>query len=254
MKHLTRRAAQKCINILFPRACLFCQREGESLCEDCQAGFEVLEQDFCLCKKPKLLLEPGKCRQCRSKELKGLCFPLFYENPRVKQLIQTFKYKPFLKELAKPLSLFILTYFLLKEQRGFPHFGPAPGNYQNQKKTDFMLVPVPLAKRRLKWRGFNQAEELAKNLSINWGLPLLSDCLIKIKKTPAQTDLSEKERKDNMRGAFSVKNAEKIRSKKILLIDDVYTTGATMEEASRALKKAGAAEVWGVVAARATKI
>ena len=75
--------------------------------------------------------------------------------------------------------------------------------------------------------------------------------LAKIKETPAQVELSEEERKENIRNAFSIKNGGQILGKKILLVDDVYTTGATMEECARVLKKAGAKEVIGIVIARA---
>lgn len=239
MKHFLASLSQGFFNVLFPKACFFCQKEGLFLCQDCQASFEILEQNFCLCQKPKMLLSPGKCKNCQSKNLQGLYFPLFYENPRVRHLIQAFKYEPCLRDLAKPLSSFIITYFLLRKKRGFPHF---------------VLIPVPLEKRRLRRRGFNQAQELGKYLAAHFEIPLISDCLLKIKKTPAQTDLSEKQRKENIRGAFLVKNKEKIKGKKIFLIDDVYTTGATMEEATRVLKKAGTKEVWGLVVARSAKV
>jgi predicted amidophosphoribosyltransferase len=73
---------------------------------------------------------------------------------------------------------------------------------------------------------------------------------MKEKETPAQMELPKEERIKNTKGVFSVKNLEKIKNKKILLIDDVYTTGATMEECAKILKRAGASEVWGVAVAR----
>jgi ComF family protein len=113
-------------------------------------------------------------------------------------------------------------------------------------------MPVPLGKRRLKWRGFKQAEELAKELSSFLKIPLVSDCLIKIKETLPQVELSEKEREENIKGVFKIKNDEKILGKKILLVDDVYTTGSTMKECARILKRAGAKEIIGIVIARAS--
>ena len=112
------------------------------------------------------------------------------------------------------------------------------------------MVPVPLSKRKLKRRGFNQAEEIAKELSKILRIPLISSCLVKIKETPSQTELSEKERKEKIRRAFLVKEKQGIEDKKILLVDDVYTTGATIEEAAKVLKEAGAKEVFGMVIAR----
>lgn len=253
MKQTFKTLGQGLLNILFPQTCLFCQREGGLLCEDCRAGFDVLKENFCLCQKPKLLPRAGKCSQCRAKSLEGLYFPFFYEDPRVKHLIRVFKYEPFLKGLAQPLSSFILTYFFLKEQKTFPHFDLLCRGDTKQKKAEFVLVPIPLSRKRLRWRGFNQAKEIAKYLAAHWKISLISDCLFKIKKTPPQAELSRKERKEKIKGAFLVKNSEKIQGKKIFLVDDVYTTGSTMEEAAKVLKEAGAKEVWGIAVARATK-
>jgi len=117
--------------------------------------------------------------------------------------------------------------------------------------TDFLLVPVPLEKRKIRWRGFNQAEEIGKELSNFLKIPLLDDVLIKIKETLSQVELSGKEREENIKGVFVIKNKEKIEGEKILLVDDVYTTGATMKECARILKEAGAKEIIGIVVARA---
>ena len=81
-------------------------------------------------------------------------------------------------------------------------------------------------------------------------IPLISDCLLKVKETFPQVELSGKEREENIKDAFLCQNREKIQGKRILLVDDVYTTGSTMEEGARVLKIAGAKEVWGVAVAR----
>ncbi|GAI27128.1 unnamed protein product [marine sediment metagenome] len=109
---------------------------------------------------------------------------------------------------------------------------------------------MPLDKKRLKRRGFNQAEEIAKVLSEILDIPLINDALLKIKETLPQVKLSEKDREENIKGIFLCQKPEKIKNKKTLLVDDVYTTGSTMEEAARILKKAGAKEVWGIAVAR----
>ena len=224
------------LKLFFPKICLFCQREGEFLCKDCEALLEISPFLYCLCQKPKRISKGGKCPKCKFKKLDGLYFALDYNNFLVKKIIQNFKYKPFIRELAKPLTSLIINHFQLLDNK--PNF------------DDFILVPIPLSKRRLKWRGFNQAEELGKELAKFLKIPLISNCLIKVKETPPQVKLSEKERKENIKGGFSLKNQSKIFNRKILLIDDVYTTGSTMEEAARILKKGGAKEIWGVVVAR----
>lgn len=223
------------LNLFFPRSCLFCQREGDFLCSDCSSLLEISEQNFCLCPEPIRLPETGKCRRCQKKSLNGLYFAANYQNFFCQNLIQKFKYTPFIKELARPLASLIISHFQLQ--------GKSP-------EKDFFFIAIPQTKGKLRWRGFNQAEEIARELSNFWQISLILDCLIKIKETLPQVELSEKERRENPKGAFLVKDKEKIKNKKILLVDDVYTTGSTMEEAARALKTSGAKEVWGIVVAR----
>jgi ComF family protein len=120
-------------------------------------------------------------------------------------------------------------------------------------KGDFgnsLWIPVPLHKKKLRWRGFNQSAEIARELSFTLGGQLHEDALEKIKETPDQVTLQQDERKENLLGAFQLKNPAFVRGKKILLVDDVFTTGATMEECAKVLKQAGAREVWGVAIAR----
>ena len=213
-------------DLLFPKFCLSCQREGNYLCEDCQSTLGVLNTH----QKHQTHSPAGG--------LKDLYFAIDYQQPLIKNLIKLFKYQPFVKELGKPLTSLIITHFQLIEK--------STADFVN-----FILVPVPLERKKLKWRGFNQAEEIGKELAKFFGISLLNNVLAKIKETPAQVELSEEERKENIRNAFSIKNGGQILGKKILLVDDVYTTGATMEECARVLKKAGAKEVIGIVIARA---
>ncbi len=212
------------LNLLFPKFCFNCQMEGIYLCEDCRA-----------------ILNINNHHQVFSgKHLNDLYWAIDYKKPLIKKLIHNFKYEPFVKELSKPLSSLIINHFQLIE-KPLPFFGEG---------SEFFLIPVPLYEKRLRWRGFNQAQELAKQLSLFWNIPLLNNYLIKIKKTFLQSQLAKQERLGNVRNAFLVKNQEKIKNKKILLIDDVFTTGATMEECAWILKKAGAQQVIGLVIAR----
>jgi ComF family protein len=210
------------LDLLFPKFCLGCKKEGTFLCEDCFATLEISTSH----------------QKFKGKNLADLYFPLNYENFLVKRLIQNFKYPPLIKELKKELAFLIISHFLLLDKK--PDF------------SDFVLVPIPLSKKKLRWRGFNQAEEIAKELANFLKIPLVSDCLIKTKETKDQVELSEKERKENVKGAFFIKNKEKIAGKNVLLVDDVFTTGATMEEAARVLKEAGAEKIVGVVVAKAS--
>jgi len=224
------------LEILFPSFCFGCQKEGTYLCEDCIATLEISQYQYCLCQKPIRLPISGKCSRCAYKKLNGLYSALPYQNPLVKDLIQKFKYEPFVRDLAGSLALLVTNHLELVEPR--PDF------------SNFFLVPIPLAPKRLRWRGFNQAEELTKELASSLEIPVLTGLLIKTKESSPQVDLPEIEREENVRNIFSCKNPERAQGKKLLLVDDVYTTGTTMEEASRILKQAGAKEVWGVTVAR----
>jgi len=224
------------LNIFFPKFCLNCQKEGDLLCQDCQALLEISEFQYCLCQEPKRVFQEGKCPKCRSKSLSGLYFALPYQNILTKNLIQRFKYEPFIKELAVPLSSLILNHFQCLENP--PIF------------SSFVFIPVPLDKKRIKWRGFNQAEEIGKELSRFFNVPLINNVLIKEKETLPQVELDGEAREENILGVFACQNKDKIQEKKILLVDDVYTTGSTMEECAKVLKTAGAKEIWGVAVAR----
>jgi competence protein ComFC len=229
------------LDICYPKFCLGCQKEGNYLCEDCKACLEITENIFCLCENPQRLSLEGKCPKCSFKRLDGLYFALSYKNKMVQKLIHQFKYEPFVKDLSENLADLIITHFKLL----------------NKCEKDFkekILIPVPLARKKLKNRGFNQAEEIAKELSKKLKIPIITDCLIKIKESQPQMRLSLEERRKNIKGVFEVREKEKIKNKKILLIDDVYTTGATLEEAAGILKESDAKEVFGVVVARGNKI
>jgi len=222
------------LNLFFPKFCLFCHREGNYLCQDCTTLLEISEYHYCLCKKPLKLPQPGKCKRCKSKSLNGLYFALSYQNSFCQKLIHQFKYEPAVKELATPLASLIISHFQL-----------SGNNPQGE-----VLIPIPLTKKKMKRRGFNQSEEIAKRLSGFLNIPLIPNCLIKTKETLPQVELSEKERMENPKGVYIVREKDKIKGKRILLVDDVYTTGSTMEEAARVLKESGAREVWGIVIAR----
>ncbi len=208
------------LDLLFPKFCLNCQKEGGYLCEDCQATLEI----------------SGFHQKYPTSHLTDLYFALNYQKPLIQNIIKLFKYEPFVKDLSKILSSLIIYHFQLLDNK--PNF------------SDYVLIPMPLARNRLKWRGFNQAEEIGKELSKFFKIPLLNNTLVKIKETLPQVELVGKARKENIKGVFLLNNENLIKNRKILLIDDVYTTGATMEEGARVLKIAGVKEIIGIVAAR----
>ncbi len=150
--------------------------------------------------------------------------------------MRQFKYGPYARELAKPLSSLIIDHLVsINKLENF---------------ADFILIPIPSHIKKLKQRGFNPAQEIGKEISKILKIPLLDGVLTKTKPTIAQVELTKGERLKNIKGVFSCQNPESVAGKKIILIDDVFTTGATMEECAAELKKARAKEVWGMVVAR----
>ncbi|MBL7068298.1 MAG: ComF family protein [Candidatus Omnitrophica bacterium] len=119
----------------------------------------------------------------------------------------------------------------------------------DMRKID-LIIPVPLHPVKLRERGFNQARLLAQPIARRYNVPISISNLIKVKYTKPQSGLNRNQRLRNLRNAFSVKKAGPLKGKKILLIDDVYTTGTTVNKASYALKRAGALEVKTLTLAR----
>jgi len=232
------------LDIFFPKFCLGCQKEGTYLCDDCRGLLDISEFSYCLCEAngmPKRLLEnhTGKCNNCSKKELAGLYFALPYkEKTLTRKLIHQFKYKPYLKDLAKTLASIIIEHFVLS------------GKNTNDIWENSVLVPVPMHKNKQKERGYNQSEELAKELSKVLKIPVILNNLIKIKPTKPQMELKKAERAKNLENAFSIINPAELAGKKVFLVDDVYTTGSTMQECAKTLIRAGAKQVWGIAIAR----
>jgi ComF family protein len=231
------------LDLFFPKFCLGCEREGSYLCQDCKEILDINQFNYCLCDKDPLRLpsdsKTGKCQRCQDKRLSGLYFALPYKEKQLtKKLIYQFKYQPYLKDLAKTLSALIIEHLILSAKN------------TNEIWQNSILIPVPLDKNKFKIRGYNQSEELAKELSKVLKVPIALDCLIKIKTTSSQMELSKNEREVNLQNAFIIKNPAETAGKKIFLVDDVYTTGSTMTECTKILKSSGAKQVWGICIAR----
>ena len=106
-------------------------------------------------------------------------------------------------------------------------------------KTYDIIIPVPIHNKRRKERGYNQSELIARAISKTLGIPIVKNVLVKIKNTVPQSSLNKVQRAENAKGVYSAKNHTKLRNKKILLIDDIYTTGSTLNECANALIQKG---------------
>ena len=157
-----------------------------------------------------------------------------YKDKNFEKLFYCFKYEGNIRKLIlnykfKEKSYLYKTFvnFLLKNEKWFEIF-----------KTCDTIIPIPISKKRKKERGYNQSLLIAKELSKKLQLSLNNNCLYKIKDTIEQSKLNKEERKKNIQGVYKLKNEQMLENKKVLLIDDIYTTGNTVNEASKILKKA----------------
>ena len=221
------------IDMVFPKKCINCGEKGGYLCEDCLSLIEINPDYYCLCSRPQKLSMAGRCSSCKDRYLDGIMSATSLEQRIVREMIHKLKYG-YIKELSLPCALLILTHL----------------QSVGKDISRHILVPVPLSGKKKRRRGFNQSEEIGKAIAEATSLPLLSDVLIKIKDSKAQVGLDREQRIENIRNCFAVGNKEKIERKKIILLDDVYTTGSTMNECARILKESGAEEVVGLTVAR----
>lgn len=213
------------LDLFFPKKCLECGDFGNYICERCIFKVPKARQTCCECGYYSFA---GKTHpSCfRETSLDGH-FSVWQYGGVMRKAIHAFKYR-FASDVARELSLY--------------------WQIDSLEFSDAVLVAVPLHVARQKWRGFNQSELIAKCLMRQKGYCYAENALIRTKNTTPQAQLGKKERLQNMRGKFAVNPSfkEQIGNyKTVILVDDVWTTGATMKEAAKALKKAGSNSVWG---------
>jgi ComF family protein len=218
------------LNLFFPPWCIGCGRENGYICDVCRRQLPFISPPVCpICGRP--LTVDNTCPGCigPQAEIDGIRAPFLFGGV-IRQAVHQFKYNN-LKTIA-PLLAHFLHDFLLEN--------PMPGD---------VLVPVPVHKKRERERGYNQSSLIARELSRKVGLPLVEDCLIRKINTPPQVrTTSAAERHKNITDAFACID-RRLEGKHILLIDDVSTSGATLNTCAGVLKAAGAASVWGLTIA-----
>jgi ComF family protein len=187
-----------------------------------------------MCEKPSIDgITHVKCKKPQG--LDGMVSVWEYRGV-VKKIIKALKFR-FAKEVSSDLSIHIVKY-LKSEINALPN--------------NAYIVPIPLHKNRENWRGFNQAEILADSISQEIGWKHVPDLLIRVKQRKPQADLTEEERRKNIQGVFQFNTRYKIldAGHPYILVDDVYTTGSTIREACKVLKRNGANVVWGLTVAK----
>ncbi|MBX4191516.1 MAG: ComF family protein [Candidatus Doudnabacteria bacterium] len=227
-----KKVGQGFLDLLFPISCIVCNKDGKYLCDDCKHKLPRLERQQCLvCQQPSPY---GKTHpECVTRNsVDGALAALTHKDKLVHKIIQVFKYN-FISDLANPLSELIADTI---DKQGLKDY------FQ-----DFVIVPVPLHHRRFNWRGFNQASLLAKSMGQLLGIRVDDSLVTRQKFTQPQVKLNADQRKKNLEGAFSIIGTA--ANKKILLVDDVVTSGSTANELTKLLKKSHATEVWIITAA-----
>jgi competence protein ComFC len=227
-------------DLIFPRLCICCGNVGSYFC------------DYCVHKRlqPYLHQRCHVCRhwcfadkvhqECRTwTNLDGL-YPAFYYNDEIEKLVATAKYQFVYKAVDRWAEMI---------QRLIP----------SEYYDGAVLVPIPLAPRKQRWRGFNQAELLARRLSGYWQVPTLN-LLHRTRYTETQVGMGREARLGNLRGVFAVQTERQNMfgqvienfeiPEKVVLIDDVMTTGTTLEQCAQVLKAAGVKTVYAAVLAR----
>jgi ComF family protein len=251
------RAANSIFSVLFPSDCRIC---GEPLlnvsrlpvCPDCRARIHRIEGKVCSICSERVLSPYAEndaegrciCPECRRVERpfsRAVAYGS-YEG-ELRELIHLLKYngvRPAADVLGRLLAQAIA---VLDSEFA---------------QEEVVVIPVPLYKGKRRQRGFNQAELVAqaalKLRRKTEGLRPESDILFRTRETRSQIGLTSHQRRENLRGAFAVLCAEKVNGREVLLVDDVYTTGTTVSECSRVLRRAGAAHVWVATVARTLKL
>ena len=221
----------KLIDLLLPKFCFGCCRPGAFLCSSCQNEILYTKIPLCpICERPSPYgLTHPRCKKKLS--IDGL-FVLGDYRGILKKMLLGFKYK-------NVFSVSEILCQLANTRLPSPYF-----------RVD-IITPVPLHTNRLKERGYNQSEILAVNIAKNKNIGFSNNVLVRNRYTlPQMTLKSNKERVKNIKGVFSVVNREIIKSRSIALVDDIVTTGATIFETAKVLKRKGAGCVYGVVMAR----
>ena len=225
----------KILDYLFPQniRCLFCKKEDYlyGLCRDCYNKLPFITDKTCKICGGRLLKNEEVCKQCKDFSHKFIHnYSILDYNEMVAGKIIEFKQNK-KKRIGEVFSHIVLEYYEKLEI-----------------KVD-IIIPVPIHENRMKSRKFNQSEILASKIANKYG-NVDTKVLVRIKDTPHQTGLSRENRQANLLDAFKVIDKKNVKDKSILLLDDIYTTGSTLDECARVLYLNGASEVYGLSFAR----
>lgn len=200
------------INLIFPNICGFCKRISKyNICPKCRYSIKKIEE-------------------AKITKIKGKYFEEF---------AYLFKYEGIIRHMLIDYKF---------NEAGYLYKGLAESLINNKKIASFIkkydiIIPVPVHKKRKRQRGYDQTELIAKIISKELGIDIDTNSLIKEKNTKPQSSLNKVDRVKNVKNVYGLKNTDKIKYKKVLLIDDIYTTGNTVNECARVIKAANVIKV-----------
>ncbi len=230
------------LDLLFPPRCQVCDRLGaELLCETCLEEVLFIGEHACAC--CGVPLRPTQrasqvCADCRGWRWISGARAAGLHAGALRAAIIRYKFDGRTR-LVEPLAAMLVEVVRAEAERiGLP-LGECAA-----------LVPVPLHPGRRSWRGFDQAELLCERTADEVGLPVWTDVIARIRNTTPQVNLRGASRLENVRGAFEARKAWKLRGRSVILVDDVFTTGATINECAAVLRRAGAVAVYGLTVSR----
>ncbi len=222
-------------DMLFPRRCPVCHEiivpTGPRICADCEQRLVFVTEPYCIkCGKPVRRDEEEYCRECKGKDQD------FTEGRAV------FVYDEVMKK-----SIYRFKYGGRQEYAGFYAQEIEKCLGEKIRKWDAQaLIPIPLHKSRQSGRGYNQAELIAKELQKITGIPVCGNFVKRVKRTVVQKNLNVFERENNLKKAFKIERND-VKLKSVILIDDIYTTGSTINAAARCLRQAGITNIYFIV-------
>jgi ComF family protein len=233
-----KRSASTILEFFLPRLCLFCgtavgEEAAVALCPECEAQIEWVASPLCTCCGAVFASRDGADRLC------GDCTK---DPPPFNRARAAAVYDGPAAQAVKRLKFDGQMSYLPVMQ----HWLKSPVCMELVADAD-LIVPVPLHAKRLKQRGFNQALLLAKVFP---HVPIARQAVVRVRHTVPQVELKPRERRENVKGAFAVPEPALVKGKHILLLDDVYTTGATVRECAKVLRRAGAHRVEVLTVAR----
>jgi len=223
------------LQLFFPLRCPVCDEivapVGQGICPGCARRLRRIVSPWCMRCGKKLREEAEYCEECRGRKRSCERGRALYEYTSAAQAIYRFKYagrQEYAEYFGEQMAVWLEEFIRQAEPDG--------------------LIPIPLHKSRKRRRGYNQAELLARVIGDRLKIPVYCGVLKRVKKTVPLKELNAAERQNNLKKAFNVAQND-VKSKVFIIVDDIYTTGSTVEEAARALKEAGAERIYFVALA-----